>query len=129
MNAREKRMAKVKEEEKQEPLAVGRHTGEHIWGYQVFDDGTVQLSPGFADRFRSIHDAETGLYQMHEAVTKYVSSELARLAKHKREWWKELRADLAFDPDQNWTFDVNTGCVRPPKEEPAADQSGGTDRE
>jgi hypothetical protein len=53
-------------------LSVGHHSGEHIWGYEVFGDGRIQLSPGFADRFCRIVDREGGLQAMQENVNRFM---------------------------------------------------------
>lgn len=115
-------MAKTKDA-KNDPLSVGRHTGEYIWGYEVMSDGRIVLSPGFADQFRTILDTETGLYAMQEGVARYVAQELARTAKRRREWWDHLQDDLGVPIEKGggWMFDGREGSVsrqEPPKDKP-----------
>lgn len=106
-------MAKVKSEPAPDPLSVGRHNGERIWGYEVFPDGSVRLSPNHADRMRTILDTEAGLHAMQEGVARFVAAEFARTAERRRKWWGDLRHDLGFGNNDLWTFDSTDGVVRP----------------
>jgi hypothetical protein len=96
-------------------IAIGRHSGEYIWGYEVFGDGRIQLSPGFADEFRRVLDRENGLRAMQENVNRFVADELTRLSKERREWWGHLAADTGLDTKKNYIFDSRSGSIIPPK--------------
>jgi hypothetical protein len=123
MRRKDKTMTKAKvEDTKTDPLAVGRHCGDSIWGYEVFEDGRIKLSPGFADRFRTVLDRETGLLSMQEGVNRMVAAELARTSKERREWWDALQGDLGIEigKGSGWAFDIHTGSVTPPKPDPDA---------
>lgn len=110
-------------------VAIGRHTGEHIWGYEVFGDGRIQLSPGFADRFRSIMDRERGLLAMQESVNRLVADELTRTTKERRTWWEEFATDTGIDTQKAYAFDSRTGSIIPPKETaPSAPSPSGSER-
>lgn len=98
-------------------LAIGRHNGEHIWGYEVFGDGRIQLSPGFADQFRRVLDREAGVRHMQENITRFVADELTRLSKERREWWDHLTDDAGIDRNKKYVFDARTGSVMPEEEE------------
>jgi len=118
-------MAKAKvTEELPNPLAVGRHTGENIWGYEVLEDGSIRLSPGFADRMREVLDRENGIYGVQEGIARFVASELEKTAMQRRLWWNTLGKDLGIDITKNsgWMFHID-GVVTPPapKEEPTAE--------
>lgn len=120
-------MAKVKTKPAPEhqPLSVGRHNGEHIWGYEVQMDGIVRLSPMFADRMRTVHDREVGLTEMQTQIARFVAAELARTSKEKREWWDELFEDLGLNGAPSWTVNIADGTVRPTPPKPlAADDAG-----
>lgn len=120
---RKTKMAKVvaKPEDK---LAVGKHCGPNIWGYEVLPDGSIELSPGFADQMRRVLDRHAGLLIMQEGIAAFVAGQLTQVEKEKREWWDALQLDLAVPIAKGigWTFNNREGVVTRPKDDPDSEK-------
>ena len=100
-------MKKPKVAEKTDPLSVGRHVGQYIWGYEVMPDGSIKLAPGFCDRMKALMDQQKAISILQHNVSSFVTTELTRMSKMQREWWDELQKEFGIEipKGSGWTFD------------------------
>jgi len=106
---------------KSDPLAVGRHCGERIWGYEVLANGNIKLAPMITDRFLTLSDRFQAIEDMQSSALRFASGELARLSAEKRKLWAEIRADLG--DLEGYSMDIRHGELNPPKQEADSQES------
>jgi hypothetical protein len=107
-------MAKKKTDD---PLSVGHHSGERIYGYDVLGDGSVRLCRSVTDQLDGIVDSANGLRALQDNVSLFVAKQMAEIEKTKRKCWEDIFADLKIPKGQLWQYDPYKKTVYHNKDE------------
>lgn len=89
--------------------------GKHC-GYELFEDGSIQVAPSHSDRFELAADEQRALDEFLASIARVSQGMADSIAKKKKSFWRGLEEDYGIDLNGNWTYSSATRRLVPPKQ-------------
>ena len=74
-----------------------KHKQGKYCGYELFEDGSIQIARMYADKMTKILSAELALDILLRAVTKQCHELLIPLSIDKKDFWESVKEDYGLD--------------------------------
>ena len=73
------------------------HKMGKTYGYEEFEDGSIEIAPCLADKIDKIMIREAAVAQLLKSITQQCNELLIPIEKERVEFWDELKAEYGLD--------------------------------
>jgi hypothetical protein len=101
---------KAKKSDVNDPLSVGKHVGQHIFGYEVLPDGWVRLAPCMTEKIDAILIRKRAIDQLVRSVLEFAAEAHRQIETDSSAWWAPIIKEFG---GKNWSYDGPAKAICP----------------
>jgi len=87
-------------------------------GYEEFEDGSIEIAPGYSKTFNELLTRETNIRTLLSILTQQCADLLFSVTKGKQDLWEDLKTDYNLDLDKfTYSYTLREKKIVPKKKE------------
>jgi hypothetical protein len=105
-----------------------RHMMGKMCGYELFEDGSIQIAPSHYQKIDTSRDQEAALQELLAAFTRQCHQLAIPITQLKEVFWQGVKEDYGLDFDKyDYTYNHMTHKISRTLKKDSTDASGGQD--